>query len=117
MSESMRPPLSSKNSGPTSTTSSFMATKHPIVQAASGVSEVRTKNECHPEQSWARFLRPTESKGICGSNGTNMSRTSETGQGCPESKVQFTNVVILSVAKRSRRILSLRYHLIRQPHH
>src|ERR1035437_5462341 len=64
MSESMRPPLSSKNSGPTSTTSSFMATKHPIVQAASGVSEVRTKNECHPEQSWARLLRPTESKDL-----------------------------------------------------
>src|ERR1035437_10788449 len=85
--------------------------KPPIDSAEQG------KNECHPEQSWARFLRPTESKGICGSNGTNMSRTSETGQGCPESKVQFTNVVILSVAKRSRRILSLRYHLIRQPHH
>src|ERR1035437_5485453 len=38
----------------------MLRSKLPLV----GVSEVRTKNECHPERSWARFLRPTESKDL-----------------------------------------------------
>src|ERR1035437_6509249 len=59
-----------------------------------GECELRTRNECHPEQSWALFFCAQRSRRIRGSKSTNMSRTSETGHQVPECEVGSENITV-----------------------